>query len=203
MADVKGRPFITLVFDQLLRFDVSRAVLCLGHLGESVPPVLGNRYGDLALDYSFEAAPLGTGGALRHAQAFVPDAEFFALNGDSLCDVDFHSLEAAHAAGGGDMTLVALHRDDRSRSGALAVDTSGRVTQFESRPSTPTPGLINAGIYVMRRSVLDLIPQDRASSLEDEIMPQLVTRGTLHAWPIDGNFIDIGTPESYLAMRDA
>jgi len=178
-------------------------VLCLGHLGESVPPVLGNRYGDLALDYSFEAAPLGTGGALRHAQAFVPDAEFFALNGDSLCDVDFHSLEAAHAAGGGDMTLVALHRDDRSRSGALAVDTSGRVTQFESRPSTPTPGLINAGIYVMRRSVLDLIPQDRASSLEDEIMPQLVTRGTLHAWPIDGNFIDIGTPESYLAMRDA
>lgn len=203
MAEIKGRPFITLVFDQLLKCGIDRAVLCLGHLGELVPPALGDRYGDLKLEYSFETTPLGTGGALRNAQALVPDAEFFALNGDSLCDLDFRALEAAHTQRGAELTLVALHRDDRSRSGALAADTSGRVTSFESRPRTPTPGLINAGIYVMRRSVLDAVSTNRAVSLEDEIMPLLVARGTLYAWRVDGNFVDIGTPESYLAMRDA
>jgi NDP-sugar pyrophosphorylase family protein len=201
MADVKGRPFITHILDQLVHARVERAILCLGHLGEYVPPVLGERYGPLALVYSFETIPLGTGGALRHAQPLLTDDTFFVLNGDSLCEVDLAALAAAHGRTGAEMTLVSLHRDDRSRAGALTLDVDNRVTQFESRPAAPTPGPINAGIYVMHRDVLGLIPAGRAVSLEDEIMPLLVARRSLYAWPVDGGFVDIGTPESYLAMR--
>src|SRR5882757_10846574 len=54
LAEVAGRPFITFLLDQLLRFGFQRAVLCVGHLGEYVPPVLGEKYGALELLYSFE-----------------------------------------------------------------------------------------------------------------------------------------------------
>ena len=79
--------------------------------------------------------------------------------------------------------------------------SSGRVVAFESRPSAPTPGLINAGVYMLRRDVLNMIEPDRKVSLEDEVFPALVNRRELFAWRVDARFIDIGTPESYDAAQ--
>src|SRR5262245_18294211 len=58
MADVAGRPFIAFLLDQLLRHGFQRAILCVGYLGEYVPAVLGDKYGALDLEYSFEPTAL-------------------------------------------------------------------------------------------------------------------------------------------------
>jgi len=83
----------------------------------------------------------------------------------------------------------------------VTVDELDRVVAFESRPSAPTPGLINAGVYMLRRDVLNMIAPDRNVSLEDEVFPALVSRRELFAWRVDARFIDIGTPESYDAAQ--
>jgi mannose-1-phosphate guanylyltransferase len=59
------------------------------------------------------------------------------------------------------------------------------------------PGEINAGTYVLERSVLELIPPGRAVSIERDVFPRLVGAG-LHALRLDGYWMDIGTPERYL-----
>ncbi len=197
MAEVAGRPFITFLFDQLLRFGVERAVICVGHLGEYVPAILGSRYNDLELVYSFEQTPLGTGGALRNAAKLVTEPRILALNGDSFCNVDLQALEEVHARTGAAMTLAVLERSDRRRAGAISLDESGRVVAFESRPTTSGPGLINAGVYVLNSQVIDLIPSERKVSLEEEVFPLLVERRELYAFHTDGRFIDIGVPASY------
>jgi NDP-sugar pyrophosphorylase family protein len=201
MAEVAGRPFITFVLDHLVRHGFTRAVLCLGHMGDLVPPVLGRQYGPLELAYSFEQTPLGTGGALRNAAPLVGENDVLAMNGDSFCDIDLDALDRAHRACGAAVTLAALWLTDRHRSGALTVDDSGRVVGFESRPAIPTPGLINAGVYMLRRDVLNMMPPGRKVSLEDELFPALVERKELFAWQVNGRFIDIGTPESYDAAK--
>jgi len=201
MAEVAGRPFITFVLDHLVRHGCARAVLCLGHMGELVPPVLGQNYGPLELAYSFEQTPLGTGGALRNAAPLLSENDVLAMNGDSFCDIDLGALDRAHRACGGAVTLAALWLTDRHRSGALTVDGSGRVVGFESRPSAPSPGLINAGVYMLRRDVLNMMQPGRKVSLEDELFPALVERKELFAWQVNGRFIDIGTPESYDAAK--
>ena len=63
--------------------------------------------------------------------------------------------------------------------------------------SIPEPGLINAGVYMLRRDVLDAIPSNRAVSLEEETFPGMVARRELFAWQVEARFIDIGTPESH------
>jgi NDP-sugar pyrophosphorylase family protein len=93
--------------------------------------------------------------------------------------------------------MSVLHRIDRGRSGALSVDSNGCVVRFDSRPSEPTPGLINAGVYMLRRDILNAIPSGRAVSLEEETFPDMVARRELFAWQIEARFIDIGTPESH------
>jgi D-glycero-alpha-D-manno-heptose 1-phosphate guanylyltransferase len=200
LADVVGRPFLERLLDQLGRFDYQRAILCVGYRGEQVRTQLGDRYGALALDYSFEEHPLGTGGALRKAAPMLQAPHVLAMNGDSYCDIDLAAFAAAHLRFGGEATMAVLHRDDRHRSGTVELDAQSRIVAFASRPAVPQPGLINAGVYMFRRAGLDAIPQDRAVSLEDEVFPQIVARQTLFGWRIGANFIDIGTPESY---RDA
>ena len=59
------------------------------------------------------------------------------------------------------------------------------------------PGEINAGMYVLERSVLDLIPPGEEVSIERDVFPRLVGDG-LHGLCLDGYWMDIGTPERYL-----
>jgi D-glycero-alpha-D-manno-heptose 1-phosphate guanylyltransferase len=201
MADVGGRPFITFLLDQLMCSGFRRAVLCVGHLGEQVPLVLGNRYGALELLYSFEQAPLGTAGALRNAAGLTSQPSVVAMNGDSFCDLDLRMLERTHQSRRARATLAVLQQSDRSRAGTVDVDSAGRVIRFESRPSVPGPGLINAGVYFFQRDVLDAIAPNCAVSLEDETLPGLVARRELFAWQVEARFIDIGTPASYGAAQ--
>jgi NDP-sugar pyrophosphorylase family protein len=98
-------------------------------------------------------------------------------------------------------TMVVLHREDRSQSGAVDLDGDGRVVTFSSRPTTVGAGLINAGIYMVHRRVLDAIPRGRRVSLEAEVLPELAQGGTLFGWLANGAFIDIGTPETYRAAQ--
>jgi NDP-sugar pyrophosphorylase family protein len=83
----------------------------------------------------------------------------------------------------------------------VQVDADGRITEFQSRPAVPTPGLINAGIYMLRRDVLQSIAPDTKISLEESVFPGLAASGDLFAFKVEGRFIDIGTPESYAAAQ--
>lgn len=60
---------------------------------------------------------------------------------------------------------------------------------------------VNAGIYVLEPSVLDRIDADRPVSIERDTFPELAAAGTLRAVDGAGYWIDIGTPQSYLAAQ--
>jgi NDP-sugar pyrophosphorylase family protein len=201
MAEVAGRPFITFLLSRLVDFGFERAILCTGHMGEVVVQLLGDTFGPMSVVYSHEPTPLGTAGALRQAVGLIESDDVLVLNGDSFCDVDLATLGCKHRAHGGAATIVVLHRNDRRQSGAVGIEESGRVVVFESRPAASRPGLINAGIYMLRREIVERIPVGRKVSLEDEIFPLLVANGTLFAWQVDARFIDIGTPDSYAAAQ--
>jgi|KBSMisStandDraft_5_1062788.scaffolds.fasta_scaffold196526_2 NDP-sugar pyrophosphorylase family protein len=201
MATVGDQPFVVFLLDQLVRHGFRRAVICVGHMGEYVPKILGTAYGPLHLIYSFEPIPLGTGGALRHACGLVSDDDVLVMNGDSFCDFDLSALPRTHRSFGGAATMVVLQQSDRSRAGGVKAGADGRVVKFETRPAVPTPGLINSGIYMFRREALQSIEQDRKISLEEDVFPAMVTQGALYAMPVEARFIDIGTPESYAAAQ--
>src|SRR6202035_2711874 len=65
------------------------------------------------------------------------------------------------------------------------------------RDKAPT-NLINAGIYVIEREVLERIPAGRRVSVERETFPSLASEGSLFALADDAYWLDTGTPEAYL-----
>lgn len=194
LAPVGGRPFITYILDQLMEAGFDQTLLCLGFQAELIQEALGGQYKDLKLEYSIEPEVLGTGGAVRYALPKIEQEEVLILNGDSyvegaLCEFDKEGNRDAEGIG-------AVKVADSSRYGSLEWDESGRVVRFAEKKEEPLSGWINAGIYRLKRKTIERISSFQNVSLERNIFPPLVRERCLHAFPLTGNFLDIGTPES-------
>ena len=204
VVPLANRPFITYMIDWLERHGFDDIVLSCGFLADGVREVLGK--GDLngvAVQYVDEPQPLGTAGAVKLAQPVLGD-RFAVLNGDVLTDLDISRLRDFHEQRGALATLGLYPVEDPSSYGVVVTDEKGRVQEFVEKPApgTAPSNHINAGVYMLEHGVLDHIDSGRAVSFEREVFPSLVGKG-LHAMPLGGYWMDIGTPERYLqATRD-
>ena len=85
--------------------------------------------------------------------------------------------------------------ENAGRYGKVLADSSNRITAFSEKTGNDSPGLINAGVYVFSRALLDQIPTG-PGSLEKDVFPKILDQG-VYAAEQRGLFIDIGTPGDY------
>jgi mannose-1-phosphate guanylyltransferase len=199
VVQLVDRPFIAFMLDWLRRHGVDDVVLSCGHLASGVRDVLGDGSAHgVRLRYVEEPRPLGTGGALKYAEALL-DERFLMLNGDVLADLDLSAQIARHEATGARATLALYPVEDPSAYGLVRLDGTGAVTGFVEKPAPDQVDTrnISAGAYVLERSVLALLEPDRPASIERDVFPALVGDG-LYGHVADGYWMDIGTPERYL-----
>lgn len=195
------RPFLAYMIEWLAGHGVEEIVLACGFLPDVLREALGD--GERAgarIRYVAEPEPRGTAGAIRFAADQLDEdlnERFLALNGDVLTDLDLTALLRAHEERGARATIALHPVEDSSAYGLVRTEERGEVQEFTEKTGEPVPGEINAGMYVLERSVLDLIPPGEDVSIERDVFPRLVGDG-LHALRLDGYWMDIGTPQRYL-----
>jgi NDP-sugar pyrophosphorylase family protein len=196
LASVAGRPFLEIPVAQARSAHALDVTLCVGYLADQIQAHFGDGADfDIPIQYSHEHELRGTGGALKLAENNISSEEVWILNGDSYCGVDFAGMYAFHRANNALITLAAPWVTDRSRFGSLLLGDDQAVLGFGEKGDFG-PGLINGGIYLMRRSVIESIPADRIVSLERDVFPALCGQG-LYAFSSRCDFIDIGLPEEW------
>ncbi|MBS1679300.1 MAG: NDP-sugar synthase [Actinobacteria bacterium] len=195
------RPFLAYMVEWLGVHGVTEVVLACGFLPDRLREALGDgEHEGVELTYVTEPERRGTAGAIRFAAEALGDRlddRFLALNGDLLTDLDLTALLRAHEEREARATIGLFRVEDSSTFGLVDCDAAGEVLAFTEKTGIAEPGEINAGAYVLERSVLDLIPPGRAVSIETEVFPRLVGEG-LCAKLLDGYWMDIGTQERYL-----
>jgi mannose-1-phosphate guanylyltransferase len=193
------RPFLAYMIEWLAGHGVSEVVLACGFLPGVLREALAGEEerAGVSIRYVVEPEPLGTAGAIRFAADQLGDElgeRFLALNGDVLTDLDLTALLEAHRSA----ATIALHPvEDSSAFGLVRTDADGAVLEFLEKTGEVVAGEVNAGMYVLERSVLELIPPGRSVSIERDVFPRLAGDG-LRALALDGYWVDIGTPERYL-----
>jgi D-glycero-D-manno-heptose 1,7-bisphosphate phosphatase len=208
LLPVAGRPFVEHLLQEVSRYGFRKATLLAGRFGDQVRATYdGQVIFDLAVDVVVEPSPMGTGGALAFAAAEARlDPEFLLMNGDSWIDMDLLRLvrnwEAARTERPGTRAQLLLQTvPDAARYGTVTAK-DGLVTVFQEKSpeSANRPGQINAGVYVLDRTILKDVPSDRVTSLETDILPKLVADGRVVSIlaPEGSYFIDIGLPDTYL-----
>jgi NDP-sugar pyrophosphorylase family protein len=200
LASVCRRPFIEYLVCQLAAAGVTKATLLAGYMADELATTLGDTSHGVELAYSVESEPLGTGGALKNALPMLIGRRWLVLNGDSLFDISLSDLVARHREDA-PVTLALANVADAARYGSVTTTFDGSVAGFaEKSEGTAANSWINAGVFVLERSVLEEIDSDRPISLEREVLPALIGRG-LRAERFDGYFVDIGIPGDYLRAQ--
>ncbi|MDP3027973.1 MAG: nucleotidyltransferase family protein [Deltaproteobacteria bacterium] len=196
LAEILGRPFLTYLLEQLLRAGAREVILCTGYMADRLQEVYGDTYKSLRLLYSQEDGPLDTGGALRLALPLLKSDPVLVMNGDSYIHVDLNSYVEWFLRMDRMASLLLTRVSDTGRYGIVKVEKDESILAFEEKGIARGSGWINAGVYLVKKSLLGSIPQGKAFSLEREFFPSLVGKG-LFGYQCKGKFIDIGTPESY------
>ena len=195
MAPVAGRPFLEHLLDDLVDAGFASVVLAIGYRAEAIREHFRDRYRGLPLAYSIEGQPLGTGGAIRLAMNRASSPEVFVVNGDTFIEVDYSGMLAAHRRASAALTIAVHEVSDAARYGALVI--AGERVQGFFEKGRAGPGWINAGVYLLARTLLDDVALPTAFSFEsDYLVPNVADLKPL-AFPTEGLFIDIGVPEDY------
>ncbi|MFC1489028.1 nucleotidyltransferase family protein [Thermodesulfobacteriota bacterium] len=198
MAPVGDKPFLEYLVLQLAKWKIKEIIFSIGYKRDIIKTYFGNgeKWG-VQIKYSEEDIPLGTGGGLREAALFMDDDCFIVMNGDSFFEVDISRSINLHKEKNAIATLGLLRVDDTSRFGSVGIDKNGEILSF-SEKGRGGSGLINGGVYIFNREIIENIPPGKVS-LENDILPSLVKKG-LYGVVAKGFFVDIGTPEDYLNL---
>lgn len=208
IVPIANRPFLLYQLEILAKAGITDITLSLSYQPNKVEDLLddGSAFG-VSLNYVTEPSPLGTAGAYRFAAGDSRES-MIVLNGDILTDVNINAIIEQHVSTGAEATITLARVDDPSKYGLVEREESGKVLGFIEKPSAEEAkslgvDTINAGIYVLEPSVLDLIEEGANSSFEYAVFPMLLESGrAFDSYVIqNGYWRDIGTPESYLAAH--
>ena len=170
-------------------------ILGTGYMAEKIESYFGygNQFG-LRIRYSREHEPLGTGGALKLAEPLISDP-VLVLNGDSYVEWSLVPMLQLFTAKDADLVIVLQAVADVDSLWKLWHSiTTAALLSLLKKASAAGPGLINAGVYLLRKQIVRGLPAGTAISLEREVFPRLLDR-RVYGLVCTGLFIDIGIPD--------
>jgi NDP-sugar pyrophosphorylase family protein len=174
---VAAKPILAWQIEWLKKCGVNEMVFCVGYLKEKIIEHVGGgtRFG-LRVGYVVEESPLGTGGALRNAEAFLKSEEkFLVVNGDIITDLDPARMVDEISGPVGRIALVPL----KSPYGIVDTDKEGFARRFREKPIIPEYW-INAGVYCFKPEIFDYLPEK--GNIETATFPKLAKESKLKAF---------------------
>jgi len=195
MVPVLGNPFLEHLVRMLRQQGIEKVLFLTGYLGDVIEKHFGDgRQFAVAIEYSREKEPLGTGGALKLAEKRLEE-RFFLLFGDSYLPIDYRKMAEEHIASGKPVTLAVYDNTENTTVPFnVKVDADKQaITAYTKRNDNPADyRYCDAGVLVINKAVVGLI-KDAPSSFEEKIYPALIQGGDLGAFCADKRFYDIGT----------
>jgi D-glycero-alpha-D-manno-heptose 1-phosphate guanylyltransferase len=202
LIPVAGQPFLNWLTGYLAGAGLRSFVYSTGYKGSQIDDwCRDGGFPDCRRISVYEGQPLGTGGGLLNC---LDDAADWLLvaNGDGLCMTGIDALLAMRHEPGVDGGLIGVHVADTSPYGSLDSDEAGMLLRF--REKQPGTGYVNSGIYLFRKSALEPLRRQEPSSLERDLIPEMLAAGRRLKVVrcAEAPFIDIGTPEAIARADD-
>ncbi len=219
MIPILQKPVMEFLVELLRQHGFNQIMVNVSHLANEIENYFrdGQRFG-VEIGYSFEGRivdgelvgeALGSAGGMKRIQDFNPffDDTFVVLCGDALIDLDLTEAVKWHKEKGSIATIVmkSVPREEVSSYGVIVTDETGRVKQFQEKPSVEEAisTNINTGIYIFEPEVLNYIPSGKEYDIGGELFPQLVEMGApFYGIAMDFQWVDIGkVPDYWRAIR--
>lgn len=194
LLKIGGKAIIDYNIDRLRKFGVDDFWISVRYLGEQIE----NHFGDgssrnVAIDYVHETEPLGTIGAVSTIKNFKHDY-VLVTNSDILTNLDYEDFFMDFIEKDADMSVVTIPYDVDIPYAVMETEDN-RVLSFKEKPTYTY--FSNGGIYLIKREVLDRIPENEFFNSTD-LMENLIAENLkLISYPTRQYWLDIGKPNDF------
>ena len=179
--------------DQLISYGVKNISVTVNYLREQIEEHFLEPHGEVMIQTVREPKFLGTIGSIRFVKEFYNDT-VLVMNSDLFTNINYEDFYLHFKEHDADMSVAAVPYNVDIPLGLLNLD--GRfITGITEKPHFSY--YANAGIYLIRRSALELIPEDKMFHSTDLVEALIAAGRTVIRFPLNGTWIDIGTPQEY------
>lgn len=194
LLKIGDKPIIEYNVDRLNQFGVKNLNISVKYLGKQVEDYFkdGAEKG-MNISYLWEDEPLGTIGVaykikeLRHDYLLV-------MNSDLLTNIDFEDMFKAFLESDADM-IVATIPYEVNVPYAVLETKNNTVTSLKEKPTYTYYS--NAGIYILKKSALKHIPEEKLYNATDLLEDIIKSNGNVVHYAILGYWLDIGKPQDF------
>lgn len=193
LVKVAGKAIIDYNVEALAAVGVTDIAVTVNYLAEQLEEHFAAPVAGVKVNCYRETFPMGTLGSASLVPAGGSE-HTLVMNSDLLTTISFEDLYIHHVATGADITIAAIPYNVSVPYAILATD-AGRVTALEEKPSYSF--YANAGIYLVRSSLLGEIDPSTRTDATDFITSAIAAGRKVGYFPISGTWIDIGSHADY------
>lgn len=184
LLPVGERPILGIIIDQMKTAGIKDIILATGYQSELIHTFCGDgsKFG-VTITYVHEQKPLGTAGPLSLVRAYFAENEFFiVMNGDILTNLNFIEFVEAGKKNNWDLTVGYTKYVYRCSFGVLSI-VGDAVEGVREKPTQEFS--ISAGIYCVKSTALQFVPQDTYFTMPDLMQKIIAAKRKVGAYPIE------------------
>jgi len=192
LLKVKNKTFLDYLISNISKFSFNKIFILAGYKGYLIKKKFHNKIKNFEkIQVIKEKFPMGTGGALNAIKHKITK-NFFLINGDTIFDININELSKIKM--NNIVGIMAL-------SNSLSYKNNTKLTKLNIRSNKAiffdsNSKFFNGGTYFFNKRIFKYIPKKK-SSLENDILPNLIKKKFIKGIKFNNFFIDIGTPKNY------
>lgn len=198
---VGEKPIIEYNIDRLINFGIKTINLSINYLGEQLVDYFkdGTSKG-IEIKYVKEDKPLGTIGSVLLVEKFHNE-DIIVMNSDLLTNINFLDFFKTYKDSGADMAVATTSYHVDVPYAVLEVGDDGTaVKSLKEKPRYTYYS--NAGIYIMNKKLLQMIPENEFYDITDLMDRVLEMNLKLITYPINGYWLDVGKHEDFKKAQE-
>lgn len=195
LIPIGDKPIIEIIMDKFGEYGIKDFFISINHKSRMIKSYFEETNDKYSIHYIEENKPLGTAGCLRFLRNKVKES-FLIANCDIIIEANYTEIVKFHKDNDYDMTLVVSCRHYVIPYGVCEIENGGILKYINEKPEYDF--LVNTGMYVMKRGLLDLIPRNQSFNF-DKLISKAKDKGyKIGVFPIsESSWIDIGQWKEY------
>ena len=180
--------------DRLISYGVKHISVTVNYLKEQIEDHFSVPRGEVRVQTVREPKFLGTIGSIKFVENFYNDT-VLVMNSDLFTNINYEDFFLHFKEHDADMSVAAVPYSVQVPYGIFKIEDRRNITGLVEKPTYDY--YANAGIYLIKKSALDLIPEDTFFNATDLIEALIAVGRKVIRFPLNGTWIDIGNPQEY------
>ena len=185
--------------DRLISYGVQHISVTVNYLKEQLEEHFAELHCGVQVQTVREPKFLGTIGSIKFVENFYNDT-VLVMNSDLFTNINYEDFYLHFKEHDADMSVAAVPYTVNIPYGILDLEERRNIKGLIEKPTYDY--YANAGIYLIKKSALDLIPEDTFFNATDLIEALIAAGRKVIRFPLNGTWIDIGNPQEYKRAND-